>query len=444
MEASVNIIIDKGSKRVEYVCEILFTYILKVPYRIVEKNSIETGGKGELFASDDLLINYSSSPELNGLHIPNIGLLNEDFVRTEFAEQSIWTYLPSLFPVEGDYDIPFDFFSACFYLLTEYELSVEQHVDQHGRYDEQLYPIFRNSLHHPALVHEYALLLWEYLGQSKQNLPKKEHVFSWHMSFDIDHPWAFKHKGIINLFAGISDLLRLDFRNFKSRWKTLTGAQDPYDSYAFILDRLPKEKCSFFFLLNRKSKQDGRYTYRNKHYRALMSKLATKSAFTGIHPSYTTSLSKQAIQMEMSELKAILGEEVRHVRQHFLKYSNPQTRRYYIQLGLLHDHNACMISDVGFRQGMGIPFPWFDLLENEPTPLIIHPVMAMDVTLKDYLNLSPEQALSMLKSLCDYARDFRLELTFLWHNSSLTTVQAWEGWKEVFSQLVSYLEELDS
>ncbi|MBT7828285.1 MAG: hypothetical protein HN600_16990, partial [Bacteroidetes bacterium] len=141
------------------------------------------------------------------------------------------------------------------------------------------------------------------------------------------------------------------------------------------------------------------------------------------------------------ELEEIIGKRILSVRQHYLKYRNPKTRLFYTELGLRQDYNAAMSSSIGFRNGMGIPFPWFNLLANEMTTLFIHPQMAMDVTLKDYMGLSAEESIQKIINLIEECKKYNLTFSLLWHNSSLSEIHGWEGWKLVFQESVRMLNE---
>jgi hypothetical protein len=60
----------------------------------------------------------------------------------------------------------------------------------------------------------------------------------------------------------------------------------------------------------------------------------------------------------------------------------------------------------------------------------------MDVSLKDYLGLSPNKAKESIQQIIEQCK--RVGGTFipLWHNSSFSELDGWEGWKEVFEYLL--------
>lgn len=93
-------------------------------------------------------------------------------------------------------------------------------------------------------------------------------------------------------------------------------------------------------------------------------------------------------------------------------------------------------AEIGFRAGTAHDFLWFDLKANECTDLRVFPFQVMDVTLRNYLGLSPAAALSATQELIDQCRLVGGRFCSLWHNSSFAPLDGWtEEWKEVYQQL---------
>jgi hypothetical protein len=111
--------------------------------------------------------------------------------------------------------------------------------------------------------------------------------------------------------------------------------------------------------------------------------------------------------------------------------------------GITHDYTSCLVNDIGFRHGIATPFPWFDLAKNEMTSLIRHPVMAMDVTLKNYMGLDPQYAFNKVLDLMNQTAEVGGKFVLLWHNSSLGTFNGWERWNGIFRRMVDHLEQLN-
>ena len=49
------------------------------------------------------------------------------------------------------------------------------------------------------------------------------------------------------------------------------------------------------------------------------------------------------------------------------------------------DYSMGYVGEPGFRAGISIPFPFYNLLDEKETALMVHPFAFMDRGLKDYL-----------------------------------------------------------
>jgi len=60
----------------------------------------------------------------------------------------------------------------------------------------------------------------------------------------------------------------------------------------------------------------------------------------------------------------------------------------------------------------------------------------MDVTLKRYLKLNPEQSLVVIDKLKKTITNVNGTLEFIWHNSSFSAAHGWDGWENTFEYLL--------
>jgi hypothetical protein len=144
------------------------------------------------------------------------------------------------------------------------------------------------------------------------------------------------------------------------------------------------------------------------------------------------------LQAEVEHYTRLTGQAPLRSRQHFLKLSFPATYRQLIQAGVQEDYTMGYADAPGFRAGLSVPYPWYDLEAEAEQPLLIYPFAVMDVTLQQYLQLPPGQAIEMLKSLIDTVRSTGGVFMPLWHNSSFAASHGWAGWAEVHEQLLRY------
>jgi hypothetical protein len=95
----------------------------------------------------------------------------------------------------------------------------------------------------------------------------------------------------------------------------------------------------------------------------------------------------------------------------------------------------------GFRAGTCNSFLFFDLMKNEATNLRLYPFIFMEGTLNDVLKMTVDEAKRTVSKLIDTTSAHHGVFIPLWHNSTLSNVDGWKGWREVFEQMLSELSE---
>jgi hypothetical protein len=197
-------------------------------------------------------------------------------------------------------------------------------------------------------------------------------------------------------------------------------------------------KPIFFWLLGDYGKYDKNISHHNLDLQNLILNIASKYA-VGIHPSYRSNQDPTILKMEINRLNHILKPidmTVQWSRQHFLKLTLPETYRRLLDAGITDDYTMGYADQIGFRAGVAIPFNWYDIENETITDLKIHSFQVMDVTLQQYLKLSPDEAIAAVKPLIESIKTLGGTFTTLWHNSSLSETNEWCGWRAVYENIV--------
>lgn len=422
----------------------IFRKLLLCHYRIIPLQKYSYENSNELNTADPVIF-YGLNPHEHAVYIPSSGLLEKNTAEFLIPEVSFKDDILTLFPEKhSHFGVDFDLFSAAFYLLSGYYFYFLNDYDQHLRYNEKNDFFIKNRIFQEPWVQVWTTLL---AGMLKKVFPAFEYSppqFSWNFTFDVDHPYAFLHKGIRSLAGFLKDSLTLNISNFSKRFQAFINSVDPYDTFQYISDFVPPDKGRFFFLIESLTRYDNYTSSQNKHYRRLIRGLAEQNYGIGIHPSYSTFLSPQAIKIEKEMLEEITEMEIKSARQHFLRYRLPFTPEYYLESEIIHDYNAVTVYEPGFRFGISIPFQWFNLQQNVMTPLIIFPTVVMDTTLKFYQNLSPEMAFQQINALVEKISITGGCFSMLWHNGSLSQIHGWQGYRELFESLIIKLKQLEN
>ncbi len=419
--------------RLSYIVDFLFTQLLSTDYEFITNVT--------LFSNSPLpKINYSSaSIGEHEIHIPPVALLFEKGIRIQEINLLNKGNLTCFF--ENNSFLGFDIFAASFYLLSRYEEYLPFKPDQHGRFPASESLAYNGDFLQIPIIHHWAALLKKRLNQLFPSLYFPSAHFTFHPTFDVDLAWAYLHKGLFRTTAHlVKDLLTLDFKQLRRRLKVLTYQEsDPF----FVFDELKiihqKYQISpiFFFLLGDYGKFDKNIPYYN-HYLQNLIKTINIDYKTGIHPSYASNEQPQQLKKEIKRLNIIIKKDILLSRQHFLKLSLPTTYQQLINNHIQHDYSMGYAEQTGFRASVAQPFLWYNLKMETTTNLWIHPFQVMDVTLKDYLKLTPEEGLERTKKIIDNTVEVNGNFTLLWHNSSFSALDNWQEWKWVYEEILKY------
>ncbi len=335
-------------------------------------------------------------------------------------------------------DIPAMVF-LCVSRYEEYNTPASE-LGHHGRFTAAASFAVRYGFLQQPVVHVWLEQLYAELSNAYPDLVFVTGEYKFQPTFDIDIAWQFKNRSMLRSGAGvIKNILKFRFDLVRQRIKSFeNNFSDAYDTFETLHEIHKKgTKPIYFWLLGNYGQYDKSIYWRNPALKQLIVKLDAEN-LTGIHPSYKTNHHKQQLDLEIRRLETLTGKKITQSRQHFLKLSLPDTYRNLIKAGITDDYTMGYADDIGFRAGIATPFYWFDLERDAVTALKIHPFQVMDVSLKNYLLLTPEIAIERVKIIIDEIKAVNGEFCTLWHNTSLSETQEWRGWSNVYNEIVKY------
>ncbi len=424
---------DEINPRVEYATQLIFRTILQTERRLITDSVT--------FISSDLpKLNYSKTKFGGEIYLKPHSLLFEKKIITPELQPVRFKEEKYFFASSPDSILPFDLFAAAFYLVTRFEEYNSAERDQHQRYPATQSILFKLNLLKKPVVNIWANLLAEKLQEKFPRLAFPERKFKFNPTIDIDNAWAFLHKGFIrSAGATVKNIAKSNYREIRKQFKVLAGSEkDPYDSYQY-LDSVFKgneEQVTFFFLLGDYRPFDKNISHKNRYLKKLIRTTAEKYS-VGIHPSYASGSYKNSskLRKEIRRLEKITGKKVEKSRQHFLKLTIPESYSRLIKLGITEDFTMGYPSHTGFRAGICTPFHFYDLKNESETNLRIYPFQTMDVTLRDYLRLSPGEALEQTEELMREVKNVGGTFTSIWHNESVNNRAHWRGYQLIFQEM---------
>jgi hypothetical protein len=432
---------DHPSPRLQYVLNYIFRDCFRQEFSVTDQESFYTAQEG-------VRINYSGKTGMGGFRIPVSGLLAEDSVRPQEVRPETSGDIPMLF-VPGQEDrpdhganLPFDVFAAVFYMITRYEEYLPFQPDQHGRFEAENSLAMQHNFLHLPVVDLWVKLLRKRLTERFTGLTLFPGKFAYQPTSDIDLPFAILHRGMLRTVgANIRSSLKRNGES-KMRRAVLSGeVKDPFDTFDEMGDIHMSRglRPIVFFLTSGYGRYDKSISPNNETFQELIDK-TMQFGSPALHPSYRSASKPSILQKEIRTLSSLTGREIQASRQHYLKFNLPTSYRQYMQAGIKEEYSMGYASFAGFRAGTSKPFNFYDLEQETETPLRIIPFQVMDRTLKDYMNLTPASALLKIKQLVDAVRMVEGTFVSIWHNDAFSDHGEWEGWKEVYLQMLDYIK----
>lgn len=350
---------------------------------------------------------------------------------------------------DGSLHIGADLFGAIFFFLTRYEEVAAPSADCFGRYPAACSWSVQNGLIERPLVDEYLSVLRAALLVVWPQLLITEPDSRVYVSHDVDLPLRFRWSPFVRtLGGGLRDCRRDgDVKGVMHRMRDWHAVKhrnrydrDPYNTFDALISFAQKwcQPSAFFFLAGRTSNAyDGLYDINDSFIVDLLRRLAESGQEIGLHPSYETWLDAQQTSREKQRLlaaceRAGFSPSALGGRQHYLRWKAPSTWLNWESAGMAYDSTLCFAERAGFRAGTAREYRAFDLVGSRRLRLMERPLIVMDTTLLDYMQLGPtEQAIQ--RGLCLKERCQRLggNFTILWHNSNLTTQAHWRVFLEL-------------
>ncbi len=337
-----------------------------------------------------------------------------------------------------------DLVASAFFMLTRWEESVNKVRDGHERFPGLASVAFRDGFLHRPVVNEYAEMLYNMLRHLGYTSPRKQRVFKWDISHDVDFPWRWN--GLTNgvrVCAG--DILKrrdikLALTNLKSFVHTkYLGRSDPYDTFSNLmnLSEAVGAQSQFNFMSGGSTKYDSSYSVKDHRIQSLFREIQTRGHQIGFHPSYNTLQNPQQWTNEHKLLEESARRPVRKGRQHYLRCNVPQLWNVWEDNGMEYDSTLGYADAPGFRCGICDPYPVFNVLTRQKLKLIEVPLIAMEGSFIIYQQQTPNEMAQKVKSLVESVRKYKGTFTLLWHNSSFN-VHPWQPFEKVYANILSY------
>lgn len=335
---------------------------------------------------------------------------------------------------DGVGELALDVFGSSFFFLSRYEEAVSNIRDEHGRFPSSASISSKWGILDRPVVNEYLEIFWNCAKQIWPDLERKPRTFRVIPSHDIDWPYQFLD---VSWKTATRNFLRAIKHGKPSvvvawSWRYLLyrcGAleSDPYHTIRWILDQSDQrglESAFYYIPQQTHTELDPADYLDHPHVMSQWKMIIERGHEIGVHPGYETFESAEAIVEAANRVRNSLGK-LGHSdadiggRQHFLRWSTPETARSWEEAGLSYDSTLGYADRPGFRCGTCYEYPFYDVKARKPMILRERPLIAMDCSVIDqqYMGLgTSDGALKIMTSLKDTCRKYQGDFTLLWHN----------------------------
>jgi hypothetical protein len=325
-----------------------------------------------------------------------------------------------------------DLFGSAFFMLTRYEEIARPERDNHDRFAAHTSLAYQEGFLDRPVVNEWLEVLRCCMSRLWPSLRLRTREFRMSLSHDVDNPWTTHYRSPARVIrSAAADIVHrreptLALRRVAS-YATGNIDTDPANRFDWIMDRSESAgtRSVFYFIARAGTGQyDADYTLGHPWIQRLMSRIHARGHQIGLHTSYDTFRDPVRTREETDVLRktcAELGIDQTEwgVRQHYLRWENPTTWRNADEAGFDVDSTLGFADRVGFRCGTCYEYPVFDLLRRQPLRLRERPLIAMEVSLRNYQKASLGETGERMTELADTCRRFGGDFVLLWHNDSL-------------------------
>lgn len=427
----------KITPRISYIFKHIFVRILNIPIKFTA--TIE-----EFVAFEGLKMSYAKAPLANEYFIQSHGLLIEQGIHNPDIVISQWESTPCFFNTGVKSKIPFDIFSASFYLLSRYEEYLPSVLDENHCFPAEESIAFKNNFLDKPLIDIWAYKMLKSLKEIHPEYHHEPKKYEFISTFSINQTYLYKGKGLIrSLFGAFNDFFTLQLFRFWTRMATLlTIKEDPYDTYDQIIayQKQYNVKTIFFFLLSNYTTYDNNISYTRRRYTLLIKSIADY-AKVGLLNSYFTMNDEELMKKECKRLENVINTPVKYSRQHYGRNQLPDTYNKLVDLNIEEDYTMGYPKHLGFKASTCTPFYFYDLNFEIQVPLKVFPNAFNDIALRFDLQLSPKQALMRVNHLANMVKQVNGTLIGVFHNDSLSDFGEWKYWGDFYEKVLQSVKE---
>ena len=431
---------DKYTSRLKYIVDHIFKRVLKQSVNIINRpEDLPTN-------SSTPTIIYSETLKVKGaLHIVANGLLFKKGIRQYAIDMISWGGEQAFFATKGG-DIPFDIFSAAFYLLSRYEeyLPIEENFDDKGNFLSEKSLAYKEGFLEKPLIDIWACKLEEELKKLFSDyIPSNEKKFRFLPIIGVNVPYKYRTYSVLGNFLRMGKkILEGDWSELKKQLRVLLRIdQDPYCNIEKLIDIHNRNSLRPLFAIRVSNKK----WYRRPIYFAYSTykKLLCRNYQIAVCASELATSSVSQLKSEQRYLSKIFKMRV------VISMScKPEFNisRFYQNLSnckVKEDFSMSYSDRIGFRTSTCTPFRVYDLNKEEYYRLDVHTLSLTDWSAKR-MKLSKDDFIESMINMANSVKMVNGEFVMVYHNDTFVDSSLWKGWASSYEYAVRYASLLET
>nr|WP_321410864.1 polysaccharide deacetylase family protein [uncultured Allomuricauda sp.] len=403
----------KVTNRLTYTAKQIFEKILGVEIGFTTK--VE-----EFIKHSGPKMTYSKQPLQNEFFIRSNDLLFEQGINDLEVKVADWDGVPCFFSTGEKSTVPFDIFSASFFLLSRYEEYLPHVKDSVGRFPVKESIAYQNNFLELPVVDLWAYKLLEALKERFPDLENRDKEYHFTSIINVTASHAYAMRGFVRSIGGLLlDLGKFRFKDVLDRFSVMMRLKkDPYDNFFELVDIHKKFpiKSMFFFQFAKHSAHDKNVSINNNRFRTLIKSVADYSVVS-LSTSFISSYDKNVLREEKKQLGNLINRPIRYARLRYNKVNVPATYRNLVETEFTDDFSMGYTHEIGFRAGTCTPFYFYDINTEVRQPIKIHPFAMHDYALIKFKH--KEEVFEKMDQMYRLVKQVRGEFILVFSNELL-------------------------
>lgn len=384
---------DVQNLRVTYAFKHICTTILGL--EIAFTSVIE-----EFIAFQGMKLSYGKKRLGKQLFIQQGGLLWEHGISPIDVFVFPWEETKCFYKSSEESDLPFDIFSASFYLLSRYEEYTPHVKDSVGRFPVEESLAYKHKFLRQPVIDIWANKFKKLLQQKYPSKKFPEPQFENINILTIHEAYKYKKKGIVrNVGAGFRDIVKLQFYQVLERLQVISFIKDdPYDIYKEFVRFSKKEKIAwnYMFQLSDYSIYNKNISYHKISYRTLIKSLGDYGVL-GLLPGYEALGNLAVLKKEKQRWEHIVNRPLQRLLIVNYGLNLPNYYNNCEKLELAQDYSMFYPEHIGFRAGTSFPFFFYDISMESISPLRIFPMLFSSMSFENLTFFEVKKTLMNIK-----------------------------------------------